>query len=528
MKRRSFIKAAAATTVLPLSLNGMSLRSVQNSSLLGALGKRSANGKVLVIIQLNGGNDGLNMVVPLDQYSNLSKARSNVLLADSAVLKLKNTTKTGLHPKMQGAQRIFDNNKMSIVQSVGYPQPDFSHFRSMDIWMSASDSNKVLTTGWVGRYLDKRYPKFPEDYPNASMKDPLAIQIGPLVALAFMGPNTNMGMAVTNPSSFYDLLDNAAGTVPSTPAGDELAYIRLLAQQTNEYADVIKDAASKGTNKSTKYPTGVRGNNLAEQLKIVARLVHGGLQTPVYMVSIGGFDTHSAQVDASDTKEGAHAELLSQLSTAMEAFQDDLELLGISDRVVGMTFSEFGRRVQSNGSTGTDHGAAAPLLVFGDAVQPGIIGNNPSIPSATTVNDNVPMQFDFRQVYGSVLQDWFELPSSEVKALLGEDFNTLPIFKNNLSRIDTFADFMTQISLGSIFPNPAKEKTVISYRTDAGGHLQLCLYDSLGRLVHTYFDKAHSAGDYEFEMDLRGLTTGNYVVQLRSSLKSDTQVLHVL
>ena len=528
MKRRSFIKTAAASTVLPISLNGMSLRSVQNSSLLGALGKRSANGKVLVIIQLNGGNDGLNMVVPLDQYSNLSKARSNILLSEESVLKLKNTTKTGLHPKMTGAQRLFDNNKMSIVQSVGYPQPNFSHFRSMDIWMSASDSDKVLTTGWMGRYLDKRYPKFPQDYPNATMKDPLAIQIGPLVSLAFMGPNTNMGMAVTNPESFYNLLDNASGNVPSTPAGDELAYIRLLAQQTNEYADVIKEAASKGTNKSTKYPTGGRGSNLAEQLKIVARLIHGGLQTPVYMVSLGGFDTHSAQVDTSDTKEGFHATLLSQLSASMEAFQDDLELLGISDRVVGMTFSEFGRRVQSNGSTGTDHGAAAPLMVFGDAVQPGIIGNNPRIPSATTVNDNVPMQFDFRQVYGSILQDWFELPSSEVKSLLGDDFNTLPIFKNNLSKIDTFADFMTQISLGTIFPNPAKDKAVVSYRTDAGGNLQLRLYDALGRLVYICFDRSHAAGEYEFEMDLKGLKPGNYMVQLSSSLKSDTQVIQVL
>lgn len=528
MKRRSFIKTAAASTVLPISLNGMSLRSVQNSSLLGALGKRSANGKVLVIIQLNGGNDGLNMVVPLDQYSNLSKARSNILLSEESVLKLKNTTKTGLHPKMTGAQRLFDNNKMSIVQSVGYPQPNFSHFRSMDIWMSASDSDKVLTTGWMGRYLDKRFPKFPQDYPNATMKDPLAIQIGPLVSLAFMGPNTNMGMAVTNPESFYNLLDNASGNVPSTPAGDELAYIRLLAQQTNEYADVIKEAASKGTNKSTKYPTGGRGSNLAEQLKIVARLIHGGLQTPVYMVSLGGFDTHSAQVDTSDTKEGFHATLLSQLSASMEAFQDDLELLGISDRVVGMTFSEFGRRVQSNGSTGTDHGAAAPLMVFGDAVQPGIIGNNPRIPSATTVNDNVPMQFDFRQVYGSILQDWFELPSSEVKSLLGDDFNTLPIFKNNLSKIDTFADFMTQISLGTIFPNPAKDKTVVSYRTDAGGNLQLRLYDALGRLVYVYFDRSHSAGEYEFDMDLKGLKPGNYMVQLSSPLKSDTQVIQVL
>ncbi len=528
MKRRSFIKAAVAGISLPVSLNGMQLRSVQNNGFLSALDKRSAKGRVLVIIQLNGGNDGLNMVVPVDQYSNLSKARSNVLLAESSVLKLKNSSKTGLHPKMGGAQRLFEKDKMSIVQSVGYPQPDFSHFRSTDIWMTASNSNQVLTTGWMGRYLDTQFPNFPQDYPNANMKDPLALQIGPLVSLAFMGPKVNMGMAVTNPSSFYDLLDNATGTVPATPAGDELAYIRLLAQQTNEYADVIKEAASKGTNKSTKYPTGVRGGNLGEQLKIVARLIHGGLQTPVYMVSIGGFDTHSAQVDSSDTQEGSHGNLLSQLSIAMEAFQDDLELLGISDRVVGMTFSEFGRRIQSNGSTGTDHGAAAPLMVFGDAVQPGIIGNNPTIPSATTVNDNVPMQFDFRQVYGSILQDWFELSANDVKGILGQDFNTLPIFRNNLSKIETFTDYMTQISLGRIYPNPARDKTEVEYRTDGGGSLKLSLYDPLGRLLSVYFDKGHSPGEYRYELDVKGLKPGNYIVQLRSSIKCETQILQVI
>jgi uncharacterized protein (DUF1501 family) len=428
---------------------------------------------------------------------------------------------------MQGAQRIFDKDKMSIVQSVGYPQPDFSHFRSMDIWMSASDSNQVLTTGWVGRYLDKRFPKFPDDYPNATMKDPLAIQIGPLVSLAFMGPAVSMGMAVTNPSTFYDLLDNAVGSVPNTPAGEELAYIRLLAQQTNEYADVIKDAAGKGTNKSTKYPSGVRSADLSEQLKIVARLVHGGLQTPVYMVSIGGFDTHSAQVDTNDTSQGAHADLLSQLSVAMEAFQDDLELLGISDRVVTMTFSEFGRRVQSNGSDGTDHGAAAPMMVFGDAVQPGIIGNNPSIPSSTTVNDNVPMQFDFRQVYASVLQDWFELNPTDIKAILGTDYNTLPIFKNNLAQLDQFAEYMTQISLVGVYPNPAVTYAKVQYRTDAGGQLQLALYEPSGRLLTRYFNKNHAAGSYEYELDIRGLAPGNYIIQLKSSLKSFTEVLRI-
>jgi uncharacterized protein (DUF1501 family) len=359
------------------------------------------------------------------------------------------------------------------------------------------------------------------------MKDPLSLQIGPLVSLAFMGPTVNMGMALTNPSTFYNLMDNAVGDVPKNPSGDELAYIRLLAQQTNEYSSVIKEAALKGSNKSNKYPTGTRSGDLSEQLKIVARLISGGLKTPVYMVSMGGFDTHSEQVNAGDTKEGAHANLLSQLSVAMEAFQDDLQLLGISDRVVSMTFSEFGRRVQSNSSTGTDHGAAAPLFVFGDAVQPGVIGNNPSIPSKTTVNDNVPMQFDFRQVYASVLQDWFELSASDIKGILGEDFNTLPIFKNNLAQLEVFADYMTQIAISTVFPNPAHDASRISYRTDGGGKLKLNLFDAMGNKVHEFFHKNHAPGDYEYEMDLRGLRPGNYFVQLNSSIKSASFALMV-
>lgn len=527
MKRRSFIKAAAASTVLPVSLNGMGVKSFQESALLAALGKRSADGKVLVLIQLNGGNDGLNMVIPLDQYSNLTKARSNIVLNESKVLKTW-VDNVGLHPELSELNnKLFEAKKMSIVQSVGYPQPNFSHFRATDIWMSASDSNTVLTTGWMGRYLDKQYSGFPTGYPNSTMPDPLAIQIGPLVSLGFMGPNTNMGMAITNPSSFYNLVDNNAGSVPSTPAGDELAYIRLLAQQTNQYATVIKAAASKGTNKSTLYPTGTR-MNLGEQLKIVAKLISGGLKTPVYMVSLGGFDTHSAQVDGTDTTKGSHADLMAHLSQSIAAFQDDLELLGVSDRVAGMTFSEFGRRIQSNASVGTDHGAAAPLFVFGDGVQPGVIGNNPRIPTTTTVNDNVPMQFDFRQVYASVLKDWFELSSTEVKSILGTDFNTLPIFKNNAASIEDFADFMTQISIANIFPNPAMDQSTVQFRTDGGGRLKLRLYDPLGNLVHEYLDEEFSVGTQEYTMDLRGLKPGNYILQLRSNVKSVTEVLQKL
>ncbi len=525
MKRRNFFKAAAAASVVPVSLNGMNLNAMGIESVLGNIGKRASEGKVLVLIQLNGGNDGLNTVIPVDQYANLTKARSNVIINESDLLKLNGYSKTTLHPKMTGLQSMFNNGKVNIVQSVGYPDPNFSHFRSTDIWMSASDSNTIETTGWMGRYLDDRFENFPKDYPSSSMPDPLAIQIGAMVSLAFMGPSTSMGMAITDPTTFYNIVDNSTGSAPATPYGDELSYIRLLAQQTNKYADVIKKAANSGSNKSTKYPSsGGRGNGLAEQLKIVAKLISGGLKTPVYMVSLGGFDTHAEQVDSSSHKDGSHATLLENLSTAIDAFQDDLKLLGISDRVVGMTFSEFGRRVQSNASGGTDHGAAAPLIVFGDAVQPGIIGNNPSIPSTTTVEDNVPMQFDFRQVYASVLKDWFELSESEVSSLLGgKDYNTLPIFKNSLSTLEEFADYMTQIRMKPIYPNPAKDFIIVDFETDGGGELALNVFDPLGNLVQSVFQKNFPVGEYQQQVDLRGLKSGNYIVQLRSKVKSTTQ-----
>ncbi len=527
MKRRMFFKSAAAASVLPVSLNGMSLRTYGENSLLGAIGKRgNANDRVLVIIQLNGGNDGLNMVVPLDQYSNLSKARSNVVLDEAKVLKLSGTLKTGLHPKMTGLQQMFNNGLVNTIQGIGYPQPNFSHFRATDIWMSASDSDKMVASGWMGRYLDKRYPNFPTGYPNSNMPDPVAIQIGPLVSLNFMGPSVSMGMAITDPTTFYNLVDGNTGSNGSTPKDLELAFIRDLTQQTNQYATVVKSAAGKGKNLSTKYGT---GNSLADQLKIVAKLISGGLKTPVYMVSLGGFDTHSNQVESGDTSTGTHATLMQRLSDGIAAFQDDLKLLGLSDRVVGMTFSEFGRRIQSNASGGTDHGAAAPMIVFGEAVQPGIIGNNANIPTTTTVNDNVPMQFDFRQVYASVLRDWFELPAADVKLLMnGVDYNTLPIFKSNPMGLDDFADFMTQIEISEVWPNPSRGKFQVAFNSDGGGRLALSVYNPLGERVYYREPKEYGIGRFEIEIDLQGLRKGNYIVQLSANQKNVSRLVTIV
>ena len=378
MKRRTFLRnRIPAATILPVVVNGLSFRAYGSESpLFSLLGTSTDTDHVLVIMQLNGGNDGLNMVIPIEFYSNYFNARRNIAIPQNRILPIDGNTKTGLHPAMTGLQHLYNEGELAIVHAVGYPSPSFSHFRATDIWMSASDSTQNITSGWAGRYLNAEYPNYPNGYPNSVMPDPLAIQIGSVTSMTLQGPAVNMGMSISDPNSFYNLVNGVEDPAPDTPWGKELKYIRLVSQQTQQYAQVIKDAASKVTQQSA-YPS---GNGLADQLRIVARLVKGGLKTRVYMVSFGGFDTHSSQVNATDTTTGTHATLLMRVSDAIKAFMDDLKYLEIEDRVVGMTFSEFGRRIKSNSSLGTDHGAAAPLFVFGKNVSPGVVGNNPVIP----------------------------------------------------------------------------------------------------------------------------------------------------
>lgn len=525
MKRRSFLKRSAAGSLLPLSLGGFSVKSLGASPLLSLLAKSTnSSDRVFVLIQLSGGNDGINTLIPLDQYTNLSTARNNILIPDTKVLGLSGSSGTGLHPSMAGLQSMYNNGLVNIVQAVGYPTPNFSHFRATDIWMSGSDSTEYLSTGWMGRFLDAKHTGYPTGYPNTSMPDPLAIQIGSATTLSSMGPDVNMGMAISDPASFYNLVNGTTDPVPNTNAGKELEFLRLMASQTNQYATVIKAAALAGANISTKYGT---GNSLADQLKIVAKLIKGGLKTQVYMVNIGGFDTHSVQVDASDHTLGGHATLLQKVSTAIEAFQDDLTLMGIQDRVAGMTFSEFGRRIQSNASGGTDHGAAAPLFVFGTGVQKGILGQNPTIPTTTTVNDNIPMQFDFRQIYASVFKDWFGLSTTEVKAAMGgKDFGTLPIFKASTSKIEHWLDQVSRLELFNPFPNPAVRQSEIQFYTD-GGNVELSLFDALGNKVKTISKSKYAAGKQKAMIEVTGLRPGNYFIQISQGNNRASRVLMV-
>jgi len=519
MKRREFLTRAVPAATLPLMMGGLSFKAYGRSPILEALVSSTAeNDRVLVVIQLNGGNDGLNTVIPLDQYAALTAARNNILIPRSQVLQL--TGVTGLHPSMTGARALFDMSKLAVVQAVSYPNPNFSHFRATDIWLTAVDSTQILDTGWMGRFLDDEYPDYPNSYPNTVMPDPLAIQIGSIVSSGLQGPTVTMGMAVTNPNATYTI-PGGDDTPPATPAGHELTYIRQVAQQTQQYAVNIKGASTKGANKSTNYPS-AGSNSLADQLKIVARLISGGLKTRIYIVNLGGFDTHSSQL-------GTHATLLGRLATAMFAFQDDLRLLGIEDRVIGMTFSEFGRRIKSNASGGTDHGSSAPMFIFGANVNGGVIGTNPPLPAAATVNDNIPMQHDFRWVYASILQDWFGASSSVLRDVLSNKIQTLPIVRS--SAVLDVADMLPlpkEYSLYQNYPNPFNPSTTIRYALPRGTHVVLEVFNSAGQRVALLVDGEQSPGEHEVTFTANGLASGAYLYRLRAGGYVETRKLMVL
>ena len=437
MNRRKFLGNTALFSV-PLMIQGIPVFAGEGvlHPFLQALALPAANcGRILVVIQMNGGNDGLNMVVPLDRYTELTNARPNILLPAASVLPLTGTVTTGLHPAMTGLRDLFDAGKVNLVQGVSYPNPNFSHFQAQDIWFTGSNVLPSPSTGWLGRQLDLANPGYPTGYPNAGNPDPLAIQIGGALPLSLAGPNINMGYNAPNPTSLINVATGTPGPAPVSDYGTELTFLRLMKDQSNAYTSRISTAYAAQLTLSTMYPAS--GNTLSDQLKIVARLIGGGLKTPVYIVNHpDSFDTHVDQVTAGNTVLGSHANILSKLSVAISAFQDDITLMGKHTKVTGMTFSEFGRRVINNTSFGTDHGSGAPVIFFGAMLNGGVTGTSPVLPPNPTSSTQVPLQYDFRQLYATVMQKWLCMTAAESQTVLNGVYATVPIFNEILLPID--------------------------------------------------------------------------------------------
>jgi uncharacterized protein (DUF1501 family) len=378
------------------------------------------DGKILVVVQLSGGNDGLNTIIPYadDAYYN---SRSNIAHDAKTVLKLDNYI--GMHPNLAPLRELIDKDMMSVVQGVGYPNPNRSHFRAMDIWQSAHPEKEIVTSGWLGRYFDNSCPGC----------DPhVGVAIGESLPLAMRGEKV-MPLSFERPENYrYNGLDkqhyqalnqNMAVAAPTTqPAkkkfGNNKPEIVTPDQQLNFLTRTAMDAQvssddilriTRGYNNGTTYPQNEFGNGL----KTVAAMIKGELPTRVYYVTLGGFDTHAGE-------RGRHDQLMTQLAQGVSAFWKDMKDQGNDQRVLMMTFSEFGRRLASNASGGTDHGAAAPMMLFGPSCKQPIVGRHPSLTDLD--QGDLKYAIDFRSVYAAILQNWLNTPS---KPILGEQFPLL-------------------------------------------------------------------------------------------------------
>lgn len=506
MKRGDFLRQLGLLTGgVSFGLDGMAGRAFAHNPFL--LDLAGTNGSILVLVQLAGGNDGLNTVVPYEDPIYYQK-RPTVNLKKEEVLKLNGTL--GLHPAMTGLRRLYDDARLCVVNNVGYASPNRSHFRATDIWLSGSDAATVLTDGWLGRYLTGRYPEFPVKMPT----EPMAIQLGSVESMLLLSSVGTTATVFEDPNQFFQLVSGSTADSdppPATPAGDELKFLKQIAAQSIQYSGVIKQNADKGKN-AVAYPT----SNLGRQLGIVAKLISGGAGTPVYLTTIGGFDTHANQLTQ-------HANLWKQVSEAIAAFQADLQKQNLGKNVVVMTFSEFGRRLPQNATNGTDHGTAAPLFVVGETVRGGILGGNPNLSDLDGSGD-IKFRHDFRQVYASVLRDHLGVSPSDARAVLnGREFEKLPIFRQS----SEVPGITQSLELAQNYPNPASDFTYLPYAVAETQPIRLTLHDLQGRELMMLKAETAEPGTYTAVLHVATLPAGQYLYSLQGHGPRQTKRLLV-
>ncbi|HYM20089.1 MAG TPA: DUF1501 domain-containing protein, partial [Candidatus Kapabacteria bacterium] len=493
----------------------------------------TANGHILVIVQMAGGNDGLNCVIPYNDPNYTSLRPTLGLKTSDNILPLPDHNSLALHFNMSGAHDLYSNKRMAILQGVGYPNPDLSHFRGTDIWNTSTDSNLYATTGWVGRFLYQLNPSYPPAQIPAGSA-PLAIEFGAALSNVFLSKNGGMGIAINQLPTKANASTHNYDAIPSNPTTpyQELEYVRTIQQETEVYSATLL-GRSVTSNKVT-YPT---DNPLGAQLSQVAQCIASGFSTKIYLVYQGGYDTHSNQLTD-------QAKNLQDLSDAFKAFQDDLEALGVADNVLTMTYSEFGRRPKENGS-GTDHGTAAPLFVFGTQVNAGVYGNDPALDSAslTAGSGNLTFQsdHDFRNIYATMMYEWL---------LDGSDADKMTLVDNVLTASDgsTYSANTAWKHLGIVkqgtgsvsysdapglmllenYPNPVSASTSIEYVLPDAMAVQLGIFNTGGVEVDRIVDTREEAGPHYVTFNAKNLPSGNYLYRLQTPVGTITKSMVIV
>ncbi|AWX44870.1 hypothetical protein HME9304_01875 [Flagellimonas maritima] len=528
--RRSFLQALGIAGSGSMFLGSNLLTASGPSPLTSAIAAAETD-NILILIRLSGGNDGLSTVIPIQQYDTYANARPNIYIPESKVLKL--TDDFGVPTYMSALEPLWGEGQFKAVHGVGYERQSLSHFTGSDIFANTdltSTGFSGLNTGWMGRHFENIYPNYLINPPEA----PAAIQIGNLANLVFQGEETNYAFVTNNvdqleeiaeTGSFYDI-ENAP--FDNCMYGDQLKFLRGVANTTYEYAGKIHEAYERGQNQ-VEY----QENGFARQLALLARLIKGNLGTKVYMISMGGFDTHGNQ-------PLVHERLMSNLSIAINNFYEDIAFTNQDEQVLSMTFSEFGRRIFENGSTGTDHGKAAPTLFFGSGLKgSAFVGEHPSLDSPNS-RGNLDYTMDFRDLYATVLAEWLCVPIPLVEQhLLNHPYAPVNL-GFNCSGTD-FPDIAmdndpptlpeTPPSPDSMEPNPELLNTIVHkpyYPSErnphiylempVAAHVDIQLYNILGQNVGTVFNEMMMEGSAEINIRERmrdSLSTGKYIYQIQ-------------
>ena len=498
--RRGFLRTLGVLGASGFMLNSLPVNSLAASPLTAALANEGNEDRVLVMIRLKGGNDGLNTFLPVHDFGRYQQLRPTVHIPRAQAVDL--TSTLAMHPQMAPLQNFWNEGQMRVVQNVGYPDPNLSHFRSSDIWASTSDSNEFVTSGVIGRYFSDQYPDFLTSPPET----PPAIQIGGPGNLLFNNQDDfNYAISTENPTQLYNIARNGqlydVNDVPECTYGDQLGYIRAVANTTFRYAGVLAEAFEAGVN-SAEY----ENDRLGDQLALVARLLRGGLRTRFFVVEIDGFDTHADQPDN-------HAYLLNSVARNTAAFFSDLADGEMDERVLAMTFSEFGRRVFQNGSNGTDHGAAAPLMLFGKGLNGnGMTGGLPNLDVGDS--GNIDYTTDFRSVYATVLSNWLCIDDGLVDQIMGARFERLEDLGLYCSATSTQTperadqlDMRTYLSGGEL---------VLEYELPRNSRVGVHFFDVSGRKLSSPFQGRRAAGTHSdrFALSSVGWAAGVYVVSL--------------
>ncbi len=514
--RRSFLQALGLAGSGSMFLAGSTLSAAKLSPLTMALNDTEGE-RVLVLIRLKGGNDGLNTIVPLNQYDTYANARPKIALPENSLYKL--SDEFGLPDFMSPLQKMWGEGQMKVALGVGYEDGNLSHFRSSDIYATAIAEEKEKA-GIFGRFYETEYPDFLANPPLA----PPAIQIGSIGNLLFDGETNHYAFTVSQPGQLERIAELGAvhdvNNLPNCIYGEQLGFMRGLSNTTYKYADVIKAAYDASSTTADYNLQGDPKPKLAKQLQIIARMIKGKLGTKVYMVTLSGFDTHANQIDR-------HAELMNDLAASVNAFYEDLAELEMDKDVLAMTFSEFGRRVSENGSKGTDHGTSSTTLFFGGGLDGnGFIGTQPDLDDLNRTG-NMSSSMDFRKLYATALREWLCINPDTVDSLFPEgkqESETLGFDCNGIFGRENGAGIFN-------VPTYQNNRAYIEFELPNDGHVDIQLYDILGKSIGTITNEIRCKGMHKIDVQQAlgnvHLSTGQYVYRIFTNLQAASKMIQI-